>query len=57
MAGCRPECFDIDVIQVTSQMIHCKINLVGPCVEFFCSFVYKSTKVVQASWNRPVRGV
>lgn len=34
VVGCRLDCSDVDVIQVTTQMIHCKINRVGPCTEF-----------------------
>ena len=36
----RAEVFTLDVLMVTAQMIHCRIDPVGPQPWFYCSFVY-----------------
>lgn len=40
MVGWRPEAFSIDVLYVSTQLIHCKIEPSAPCPGFFCSLVY-----------------
>lgn len=40
MVGWRPEAFTVDVLYVSAQLFHCKIEPTGPCPGFFCSFVY-----------------
>lgn len=53
VVACNPTCFRVDILTMSSELIHCKISASNGKAEFYCTFIYamNDAKSISEAWN------